>query len=392
MVKAAKGLTIVQRANGSWRAQIRKAGFPHLSKDCLTKADADRWGLAKLAELNATGRLPDERGASRISFAEAIRAYLEKVTSKRPGEASRIAERARLERFLRDETKLCAYALSNLHPRLFAHWMEERRKQTVRRGRPGGRGDPKEAPVPAGRMRKDGSPRKNAATPTIRKPAGTISESTIRREMVLMKRVLDFSMREYGLHANPLAGIELPSASDERDVRITTEQWGKLLGECRASRNASLAPFVELALEVGARRGSLLKLEWKDVHLDRSALTLRGVKNSRAPTVLRTVEIGLSPRAIELLKSIENDGSGRVFPTTASAIKSAFDRARVRAGVPHFRLHDARHELASRLQEAGWGLIDIMAQGDWRDPKSVARYVNLRGNHLGTKLADLGKR
>lgn len=187
MVKAARGLTIVQRANGSWRAQIRNACFPRLSKDRLTTADPNRWGMAKLAELNATGGLSDEWGASRIGLAEAVRAYVEQVTAKRPGEASRIAEKARLERFLRDEAKLCAYALSNLHPRLFARWMEERRMQTVRRGRSGGRGDPKDTPVPAGRMRMDGTPRKNAATPAIRKPAGTISESTIRREMVLLK-------------------------------------------------------------------------------------------------------------------------------------------------------------------------------------------------------------
>lgn len=133
----------------------------------------------------------------------------------------------------------------------------------------------------------------------------------------------------------------------------------------------------------------MVKLKWTDVDYGRTALTLRGVKNSRAPTVVRTVEVGLSPRALEILRGMDRDESGFVFPTTASATKSAFDRARNRAGVPFFRLHDARHELASRLQETGWGLIDIMAQGDWRDPNSVARYVNLRGSHLGAKLAKM---
>jgi integrase len=81
-----------------------------------------------------------------------------------------------------------------------------------------------------------------------------------------------------------------------------------------------------------------------------------------------------------------------VFPTTVNAINSAFRRARARAGVEHFRLHDVRHELASRLVEAGWEMLDVMRHGDWRDPKSLSRYYNARGTHLGEKLAMIPKR
>jgi len=51
MAKAAKGLTPSRRAKSSYRAQILKAGFPYQSKDFLTRAEADRWGVARLAEM-----------------------------------------------------------------------------------------------------------------------------------------------------------------------------------------------------------------------------------------------------------------------------------------------------------------------------------------------------
>lgn len=64
--------------------------------------------------------------------------------------------------------------------------------------------------------------------------------------------------------------------------------------------------------------------------------------------------IGLSPHAIEILKGLPRSMDGRVFPITANALKSAFNRARHKLGLDHYRLHDTRHELISSLIEAGW--------------------------------------
>lgn len=392
MAKKGSGLTIAQRPNGSWRAQIRKIGFPYESKDFLSHEAADEWGLRRLAEIQATGRLVDRRAAERITLGRAIEVYLEKVTAKRPSKDSRVAEEARLRRFLREEAYLCGHALAHITPEMMEAWRDRRLTERPSRGKPvvGSRRD---EVVPAGRFRKDGTLRLNAAQRKPPKPVGTISPGTVKREMTLLKRVFDFAMRQYKLVSNPLdhALVDRPSVQDARDVRLTVGQWERLLSECYASSNVWLGPFVELALEVGARRGSLLKLLWSDVHLQGAFVILRGVKNSQDATEVRTVEVGLSPRAIAVLKSMPRSVDGRVFPTTKDAIAGAFKRARVRAEVEHFRLHDSRHELASRLVEAGWDMLDVMRQGDWRDPKSVARYYNAKGSHLGAKLAKIGK-
>lgn len=395
MAKLAKGATVTQRANGSWRVQIRKVGFPYESRDFLTHDEADDWAMRRIGEIRTTGKLVIRREAERVTFAQAIERYIKDVTSKRPGEASRAAEEARLGRFVREETKLVSYALAHLTPALFEDWRDRRLAQLPSRGQIGGRGQYKREVVPPGRLRADGQPRKNAAAPKPEpKPLKPIAPGTVKREMTLLKRVLDFSMKTYHLASNPLdiREVERPSVQDQRDVRLNEADWEKLLAECRASGNPWLAPIVEVAVEVGPRRGSVLKMRWEDVDLAKAKAILRRVKNSRKPSEVRDVEIGLTPRAVAILCELPRSIDGKVFPVTTDAIASAFKRARTRAGLGHFRFHDSRHEMASTLVEAGWGMLEVMAQGDWRDPKSVWRYFTADGQKLGAKLALLPAR
>ncbi|HVW92613.1 MAG TPA: hypothetical protein VHB74_08395, partial [Devosia sp.] len=334
LAKKGSGLTITQRSNGSWRAQIRKTGFPYESREFLSHEDADAWGLRRLSEIQTTGRLVDRRPAERTTLAMAIEAYIDKVTSKRPGEISRVSEEARLRRFLRDESHLCAHALAHVTSEMVEQWRDRRLTERAQRGKLSDRGRNAAAVVPPGRLRKDGTPRKNAARPRPPKAQSVISPSTVRREMTLLKRVFDFARKEYKLAANPLSAglVDRPAAQDERDVRLSVADWQSLLRECQASRNPYFAAFVEMAFEVGTRRGSLLKLAWSDVHPDQAKLVLRGVKNSREPNKVRTVEVGLSPRAIELLRMLPRTADVRVFPITKEAVASAFRRAREKAG------------------------------------------------------------
>lgn len=401
MAKTAKGLTIFQRPNGSWKAQIRKIGFPHESRDFLTYADADDWGMRRLHEMLTTGKLVDRREAERVTLAQAIERYITEVTRQRPKESSIAPEEARLRRFMRNEPAICGHALAYLSPEMFNAWGKRRLTETASRGEapsaqnPKARGQYKPETVPPGRVRTDGSPRKNAAKPkALPKPAKTISAGTLKREMTILKRVFDFSMTTYKLQSNPMLVnlVQRPSVQDARDVRLTEADWNRLMDECRAASNPWLAPIVEIAVELGGRRGSLLGLRWEDVDLNRASVTLRGVKNSRKPSEVRNVEIGLTPRAIEILQGLARSIDGRVFPIEEAALASAFNRARKRAGLGHFRFHDTRHEMASRLAEAGWGMLEIMAQGDWRDGRSVWRYVKANGQALGAKLALLPRR
>ncbi|QIE57014.1 site-specific integrase [Pikeienuella piscinae] len=345
--------SITKRTNGQWQVKIRRKGWPARSGTFRTKKLAEDWAHRIESEM-ASGRFVDRSAAERTTLKDLIEIYLREVTDKRPGEASRVAERSRLERFLREERELAAYTAANLTPEHFEAYRDKRLGQTNRSGKP-------------------------------------LAPGTVKREMTLLKRVIDYRKRRLGLLVNPVntEDVARPAVNDERAVRLSEEEIARLLEAASEARNPWLRPFVELGFETGGRRGSLLDLSWEEVDLKGRAVTFRGVKNSRNPDKVIDHTVPLSPRAIAILKELPRSVDGRVFPMSPNAFRQAFNRARKRAGLEHFRFHDTRHERVSSLFEAGWSDTTVMAVSGHKDPKSLKRYANLRPDHLADELAKL---
>ena len=284
--------------------------------------------------------------------------------------------------------------MAHLRPEHFEEYRDRRLTEFVTRGKKGGRGQYKPEQAKPGRFRKDGSPRANAAPKAPPKPPTLVKPGTVKGELTALKRVIDHSKRKLGLLTNPLNTEDVKAivVNDERDVRLEEEQINELIAECYRSNNSWVGPIVEFAFEVGPRRGNLLRPLWDDVDLKGRTVLLRGIKNSRNPEQLIDVRVGLTPRAIEILKGLPRSLDGRVFPITANALRLAYNRARHRCGLDHFRFHDTRHERVSSLIEAGWSDTEVMAQTAHRDPKSLKRYANLRQKHLADKLAAIPSR
>jgi len=224
----------------------------------------------------------------------------------------------------------------------------------------------------------------------VKKTGEPLKPATIKRDLTLLKRVIDYRKRKLGLIINPVNSedVKRPVVNNERDVRLNPEERQRLHNACYAARNPLLGPIVEFAFETGARRGSILRLEWVDVNLTRRTALLRAVKTSRSPERIINHEIGLTPRAIQLLETLPRTDK-RVFPMTPNALRLAFNRARRNANVEHFRFHDTRHERISSLFEANWSMMQVMAQSGHRDPKSVKRYTTISGEYLADALSRL---
>lgn len=351
--------TIREKAQGQWHVQIRRKGWPFQNATFRIRKEAQAWARKTESDMDR-GLFVDQTGARETTFADLIRAYIEGVTNNRHSENARVSERLRLERFMRTEAELCSYYIINLRPEHFEAYRDRRSKQKVSRGR-------------------------NSSV-----TSKTIAPSTVKRELNLLKRVIDYRRRWLGIQLNPVNAqdVKRPTVQDERDVRLTSEQREQLMQACREARNSYLLPFVELGFETGARRGNLLRLEWTDINLVQRTALLRGMKNSRNPDKIINHTIGLTPRAVEILKALPQTDQ-HVFPMTGNAMRKAFNRAREKAGLTHFRFHDTRHERISSLFEAGWAMPQVMAQSGHRDPKSVMRYTNLSGNYLAQELAKL---
>jgi len=345
-------MATIRKKGNKWQAMIRRTGWPHQSANFRTKELAQRWCRDIEGKMDR-GLIADQALSRTTTLGDLIEIYLTEVTAKRPSAHSAQAEKYRLNRIRRDEKPLCGVTADKLKPEHFEGFRDRRLLETG----PGGK---------------------------------RISPGTVKRELTTLKGVIEHQKRKLGLPINPVNtdDVKRPVVNDERDERLTPEDQKRLLAACYNMRNHLIGPIVEFAFETGARRGNLLGLLWSDVDLVHRTALLRRVKNSRDPHKIINHQVGLSPRAIAILKGLEKS-EARIFPMTPNALRLSFNRARKSAKLEHYRFHDTRHERTSSLFEAGWSTIQVMAQTGHRDPRSVKRYANLQAAFLADELAKL---
>lgn len=198
---------------------------------------------------------------------------------------------------------------------------------------------------------------------THTKAGKPLSETTINRDIEVVRRLLYWAADEGFLPANPIARVRLVRERRARRPVMSVAEEMKLL----AAAAKHLRPIVIAALDTGLRRGELLGQLWEDVDFDRKLIS---VTHSKTPEGEHRL-IPMTGRLEALLANLRKP-SGIVFTyetvsiaTTDGAeirtvnarpihrIKTAWASALRRAGIPHYRFHDLRHAFNSRLAEIG---------------------------------------
>jgi integrase len=119
---------------------------------------------------------------------------------------------------------------------------------------------------------------------------------------------------------------------------------------------------VVLSIATGIRQSEMLRLEWKDVDLEKGTLTVLISKNTRRRLV------HLPDPAVAALKQLRRDGlvgPKRIFvndegePADKFYLAFRWRKVRDAAGLEDFRWHDLRHTCASFLAQAGASLPEI---------------------------------
>ncbi|WP_123103238.1 tyrosine-type recombinase/integrase [Acidithiobacillus sulfuriphilus] len=338
--------TIVKTPAGTWKAVIRKQGWPTAVKTFRTKRDAEDWARQTEDEM-VRGVHIQRAPAQKLTVAAALDRYLREITpSKKAGGSQR-----------RDHTSakplregLGRYALGALTPEVIAKYRDERL-------------------------------------------AEGLSGSTVRLELALLSHLHTVALREWGISlvANPVLTVRKPKTV-ARDRRLHAGEEVRLLQSVRQHSNPILAWVTELALETAAREMEILSLCLQDVDMSRRIAILRDTKNGDSRT------IPLSRRAAEILReAIETyprEGTNLIFPGEPGrdgkrrpyTIGKVWQQAVQRAGLDGLRFHDLRHEAASRLVEMGLSDAKVRQITGHKSAQMLYRYAHLRGEDL---VADL---
>lgn len=244
-------MATIRKHRERYQVQIRRKGFPTVSKSFQLLADAKEW--ANLQERRADrGELgPDRKELERITLSQLVTRYRnEIVPTKKGAEIETIV----LDAFLR--YRICKKRLSDLTTADFASYRDERLK--------------------------------------------TITAKTLKLQLSPVSNMFEVARIDWQipLRQNPLTTLSLKVVDNKRQRRLREGELGRLLEAGKKTRNPLVVPVVLFALETAMRRGEILALRIRDVDIERRSATVRESKNGYSRT------IPLSSAAVILLTTL----------------------------------------------------------------------------------------
>ncbi|HEY2408136.1 MAG TPA: site-specific integrase [Polyangiaceae bacterium] len=205
-----------------------------------------------------------------------------------------------------------------------------------------------------------------------------ISAGTINRELATFKHFVG--------KAGEWGWIDEAQAAKLRKVKLLKEPPGRVRWLTDAERTrlyAVLPPEFRLLVLAdavsGMRRTELVELKKDQVDRKRKVITLDKTKSNR------TRHVPINDQLDAVLKeamAASGDGpyvfhSSRGLPYTPSGVSSFFRKLVERAGIEDFHLHDLRHDFATQVRRAGFGLDVIQKLLGHSTLAMAQRYAHL---------------
>ena len=328
---------VIRKHRKKWQCLVRLKGVA-VTQSFFSKRDASEWGKQKEAEILNGSYVKDLKLTS-MRLKELLKLYLENALhkSKRPKVLKYEVEMLR-------RSPLARNTLAHLSPKRIAEFRDDRLK--------------------AGK-----------------------SGSTVRAYLKILSRAITIGRKELGipLTHNPFELVEKPKSNPPRERTLEHDELKRLFNSCDACHKYHfLGAFAEILYLTLCRRGELIRLKMQDVDFFNSVALLRETKADKPRT------IGLSPRVIELLRSLPQTVDGTFFPIkSVSVFEKAFSDAVKRANIEDFHMHDLRHCGAQHLiEDENFTTIELMQQGGWTSGTMATRYANISPKHLAKKLAN----
>ncbi|RJX81306.1 site-specific integrase [Pseudomonas sp. LS-2] len=320
-----------EKRGESWRAQIRRKGYPTLSASFDTKAEAQRWA-AEIEGDMSRARFVDIREAESTTLAEALKRYQSEVSAGKKGEKQ---EKVRIKKWT--DSEYANKSLASLRSSDMAAYRDAELK-------------------------------------------GGKSTATVRLDLAVISHLYTVASKDWGIEGltNPCRAIRMPKGSKQRERRPTSEEL-KTIYKLAADMNPELPVIIELAVETAMRRSELVMLR-KDQVRGKVAY-LEDTKNGERRSV------PLSSRALALLEGLPTPiAGGRYFHLKADTISNYFPLVCEKAGITDLRLHDLRHEATSRLFERGFTLMEVASITGHKTLAMLKRYTHLSPHDLAEKL------
>lgn len=313
-----------RRLKTGWRAEVEKAG-QRKTKMFDLKAEAVAWATKLEAEIEM------QASANLATDTRTLHDLLDRFAKTEcPKRSGRDTEIKRLEYLKRQIDNV---PLREVTPTLIAEWRDKR--------------------------------------------MAVIKPSSVRREMTLLRTVLEVARREWRLFlVNPITDVRKPPAPAPRTRLITQEEIDAVVAALRYHEELPVvqdqqqtAVMFLIAIETGMRADEIrrARVEGRVAKLDRT-------KNGDAR------DVPLSTRALELFAKVPGG-----FTVTDRTRDASFRKARIRAGLNGFTFHDSRAVALTRLSRK-LNVMELARVIGHRDPRSLMIYYRESAETLAAKL------
>lgn len=344
--------TLVKTPAGTWKALIRKQGWPTTTKVFRTKRDAEDWSRRTEDEM-VRGVFIQRTLSEKTTLAVAIKRYLTDITpTKKP--TTQRAEHSKSKMLIKHLGK---YSLAAITPDIVAGYRDTRLADPCR--------------------------------------TGTTSNNTVRLELALLSHLFTVAIQEWGLGLtyNPVLAIRKPSPGQGRDRRLTPQEERALLTAVKAHSNPMLSWIVRIALETGMRSSEITTLRRSQVNLKTRVVRLSDTKNDTSRTVPLTLQAteAFKEALDNPVRPIDTDlvffgEPGRDGKRRPYAFTKVWTTLKTELGMPDLRFHDLRHEAISRFVEAGLSDQKVASISGHKSMQMLKRYTHLRGEDLVGEL------
>lgn len=216
------------------------------------------------------------------------------------------------------------------------------------------------------------------------------ADGTCNRIIILLQTLFNRAIRWKieGVIENPTKNIQLYKINNKKERYLSDAEMQALMDAIAASPSREhLLPIIQILAMTGARKREVLDMRWSDLDLDNKRWTVKINKSGK------TQYKPLSDQVIFILSTLKQQKNNVdseqdwvfVSPKTQrpySSIFSSWNTARKKAGLHDLRIHDLRHNFASRLVSLGHSLYEVQHLLGHKDPSTTQRYAHLSQERL----------
>ncbi len=211
-----------------------------------------------------------------------------------------------------------------------------------------------------------------------------LSPATADHHVKLIRHALNLAVEWSMLDKNPTSKVPLFMVDNKVEHYLDEAELEGLLAVLRTDANRTICNVAMFLLSTGCRLNEALRATWAQI--DRGTRVWRIPASNSKSKKIRSVP--LNDSALEVLSGLDTEGEfehlfvNRQTGKPYGTIMKVWSRLRAKAGLPHLRIHDLRHQYASFLVNSGRTLYEVQQILGHSDPSVTQRYAHLSSKSL----------